>query len=162
MSAIFSLPWEREHFCKPYFIIKETNCKNVPNGLNPVSLSLSCLSLSYQGYEERVFEAEWSSDGEHRAEAAQQSSKQDEFANVRLHRQTSQVEAQRSQVLWAVQCVLALSQKRKENARLVIFNSKQATLVCRREKLRLWKTLRSRSLVRSEYCWSVLLIFNAF
>lgn len=59
-------------------------------------------SVPYQGYEERVFEAERGSDGEHGVEAAQQSSKQDEFANVWLHRQTSQVETQRCQILWTV------------------------------------------------------------
>lgn len=75
-----------------------------------------CLSVSYQGYEERVFEAEWSSNGEYGAEAAQESSKQDEFADVRLHRQTSQVETQRCQVLWMVQGVLTLSQEHKQNA----------------------------------------------
>lgn len=67
---------------------------------------MSVNSVPYQGDEERVFEAEWSSNGEYGVEAAQQSSKQDEFANVRLHRQTSQVETQRRQILWTVQGVL--------------------------------------------------------
>lgn len=43
-------------------------------------------SAPYQGYEERVFEAERGGDGEHGVEAAQQSPKQDELPNVRLHR----------------------------------------------------------------------------
>lgn len=68
---------------------------------------MSVTSAAYQGDEERVFEAEWSSDSEHRVEAAQQSSEQDEFADVRLHRQTSQVDAQRCQILRVVQGVLA-------------------------------------------------------
>lgn len=63
-------------------------------------------SVPYQGYEERVFEAEWSSNGEYGVEAAQQSPEQDEFANVRLHRQTSKVETQRCQILCVVQGVL--------------------------------------------------------
>lgn len=69
---------------------------------------LSCLSLPYQGYEERVFEAERSGDGEYGAEATQQSAEQDEFADVRLHRQTGQVETQCCQVLRMVQGVLTL------------------------------------------------------
>lgn len=67
------------------------------------------ISVPYQGYEERVFEAEWGSDGEYGVEAAQQGSEQDEFANVRLHGQTSQMETQRRQILRAVQGVLTHS-----------------------------------------------------
>lgn len=66
-------------------------------------------SAPYQGYEERVFEAERGGDGEHGVEAAQQSPKQDELPNVRLHRQTSQVETQRCQVLCVVQGILTHS-----------------------------------------------------
>lgn len=62
--------------------------------------------VPYQGYEERVFEAEWSGDGECGVEAAQQSPEQDEFPDVRLHGETSQVETQSCQVLWMVQGVL--------------------------------------------------------
>lgn len=62
--------------------------------------------VPYQGYEERVFEAEWSGDGECGVEAAQQSPEQDEFTDVRLHGETSQVETQSCQVLWMVQGVL--------------------------------------------------------
>lgn len=72
------------------------------------------ISVPYQGDEERVFEAEWSGDGQDGVEAAQQSSKQDEFANVRLHGQASQVETQRRQVLWTVQGVLAHKIVRKK------------------------------------------------
>lgn len=68
---------------------------------------MSVTWVAYQGYEERVFEAEWSSNSEYRVETAQQSTEQDEFADVRLHGQTSQVEAQRCQVLWMVQGVLS-------------------------------------------------------
>lgn len=67
---------------------------------------MSVNSVTYQRYEERVFEAERSSNGEYRVEAAQQSPKQDEFPNVRLHRQASQVETQRRQILCTVQGVL--------------------------------------------------------
>lgn len=67
---------------------------------------MSVSSVPYQGYEERVFEAEGSSDGEYGVEAAQQSSKQDELANVRFHRQSSQVETQSCQILCTVQGVL--------------------------------------------------------
>lgn len=51
--------------------------------------------MPYQGYEEGVLEAERSSDGEDGVEAAQQSSEKDEFAYVRLHGETGQVETQR-------------------------------------------------------------------
>lgn len=61
---------------------------------------------TYQGDEERVFEAEGGGDGEHGVEAAQQSPEQDELADVRLHGQAGQVEAQRRQVLRVVQSVL--------------------------------------------------------
>lgn len=64
------------------------------------------VSVGYQGYEERVFEAQRSSNGEHWVEAAQQSPKQNEFANVRLHRQTSQVETQCCQILCSIQSIL--------------------------------------------------------
>lgn len=60
----------------------------------------------YQGDEERVFEAEGGGDGEHGVEAAQQSPEQDELADVRLHWQAGQVEAQWRQVLHVVQSVL--------------------------------------------------------
>lgn len=109
---------------------------------------VSCLSVSYQGYEERVFEAEWSSDGEYRAEAAQQSSKQDEFANVRLHRQTGQVETQRCQILWTVQCILTLLQKPKENARLVIFSSQKGYTAVQK-----WKIKALESFKKQESCY---------
>lgn len=67
------------------------------------------MCVPYQGYEERVFEAERSGDGEHGVEAAQQSPEQDELPNVRLHGQTCQVETQRRQVLCVVQGVLTHS-----------------------------------------------------
>lgn len=67
---------------------------------------MSVNSVPYQGYEERVFEAERSGNGEYGVEAAQQSPEQDELPNVRLHRQASQVEPQRRQVLFTVQGVL--------------------------------------------------------
>lgn len=67
---------------------------------------MSVNSVPYQRYEERVFEAERSRNGEYGVEAAQQSPEQDEFANVRLHRQTGQVETQRRQILGVVQGVL--------------------------------------------------------
>lgn len=70
---------------------------------------MSVNSAPYQGDEERVFEAERSGDGEHGVEAAQQSPKQDELPNVRLHRQPSQVETQRRQVLCVVQGILTHS-----------------------------------------------------
>lgn len=66
--------------------------------------------VAYQGYEERVFEAERSSNGEHGVQAAQQSPKQDELPNVRLHRQAGQVETQRRQILGAVEGILAQKQ----------------------------------------------------
>ena len=72
-------------------------------------LTQAFMSVIYQGYEERVFEAERGSDGEYGVEAAQQSSEQDEFANVRLHGQTGQMETQRRQILRAVQGVLTHS-----------------------------------------------------
>ena len=83
-------------------------------------------SLPYQGNEERVFEAERGGDGEHGVEAAQQRAEQDQFADVRLHGQTGQVETQRCQVLWVVQGVLThdvITQKNKTKItqRLVIF-----------------------------------------
>lgn len=64
------------------------------------------VSVGYQGYEERVFEAQRSSNGEYWVKAAQQSPKQNEFANVRLHRQTSQVETQCCQILRSIQSIL--------------------------------------------------------
>lgn len=50
---------------------------------------------TYQGYEEGVFEAERSGDGEDGVQAAQQSPEQDELADVGLHGETGQVETQR-------------------------------------------------------------------
>lgn len=50
--------------------------------------------MPHQGYEEGVFEAERSGDGEDGVEAAQHRSEQDEFAYVRLHGQAGQVETQ--------------------------------------------------------------------
>lgn len=67
---------------------------------------MSVNSVLYQGYEERVFEAERSSHSECRVEAAQQSSKQDELADVRLHGETSQVETKCCQILCIVQGIL--------------------------------------------------------
>lgn len=60
----------------------------------------------YQGYEKRVFEAERSGNGEYRVEASQQSPEQDQFADVRFHGETCQMETQRSQILCMVQGIL--------------------------------------------------------
>lgn len=61
---------------------------------------------TYQGYEEGVFEAERSGHGEDGVEAAQQSSEQDELADVGLHGETGQVETQRREILRMVQRIL--------------------------------------------------------
>lgn len=65
-----------------------------------------CTGSTHQGDEEWVFEAEGRSHGENRVQAAEQSSKQDQFTNVRFHRKTGQVEPQSCQVLWMVQSIL--------------------------------------------------------
>lgn len=67
---------------------------------------MSVSAVPYQGYEERVFEAERRSDGEHWVEASKQSSEQDQFASVWLYRETSQVDTQRCQILSMVQGIL--------------------------------------------------------
>lgn len=78
---------------------------------------------TYQRYEERVFEAERSGNGEHGVEAAQQGSEQDEFADVRLHGQTGQVDAQRRQVFIAVQSVLVKDCPAEKNIFLVPYRA---------------------------------------
>ena len=65
----------------------------------------------YQRYEEGVFEAQASGDGEYRLQAAQQSSKQDHLPDVGLHGQAGQVEAERRQLLIAVQSVLTANRQ---------------------------------------------------
>lgn len=114
------------HVCYLFFALKKRDCvknnllcktnkksqmlewSNVSWSACAFNVSFSCLWTlhPYQGYEERVFEAERSGDGKYWVEASQQGSKQDEFANVGLHRQTGQVETQRCQVLCVVQGVL--------------------------------------------------------
>lgn len=81
MSAIFSLPCEKQ-------------AAGMSSGACVFWYS-AFTTVPYQGYEEGVFEAERRGDGEDGVEAAQQSSKQDEFAYVRLHGETGQVETQR-------------------------------------------------------------------
>lgn len=60
----------------------------------------------YQWYGERVFKAQASRYSEHRVQAGEQSSEQNHLSDVRLHRQTGQMESQRSQLLVPVQRVL--------------------------------------------------------
>lgn len=72
----------------------------------PTQACVSAISVAYQRYEKRVFEAERGGDGEHGVEAAQQSAEQDELSNVRLHGQTGQVDTQRRQILRVVQGIL--------------------------------------------------------
>lgn len=93
---------------------------------------MSVNSVPYQGYEERVFEAERSGDGEHGVEAAQQSPEQDELPDVRLHRQASQVEPQRRQVLRVVQSILTHSKQSLSSGRVLamkLFTGRSTALI---------------------------------
>lgn len=83
---------------------------------------ITCVwTWSYQRYKERVFETKSSSNRQCRVETAQQSSKQDEFADVGLHRKTSQMDAQRCKVLWAVQGSLVPQKTQAQNKTCRLF-----------------------------------------
>lgn len=60
----------------------------------------------YQRDDKRVLEAEAGCNGQHGVQAAEQGSKQDHLADVRLHGQPCQVHTQGSQLLLPVQSIL--------------------------------------------------------